>query len=129
SYFCTPDGLVLSAIAGPVNADVFLREARWANETLELAMLQKQDNDAKLRAFFRKAHAERLQKEHHVNLPGQLPATPAATAKTLGSLLERNRHLGLGEQGQVHLLLAVTPLPRIDEIYQVVFENILNQQI
>jgi len=29
----------------------------------------------------------------------------------------------------VHLLLAVAPLPRLEQVYQVVFENILNERI
>ena len=39
-YFCTPDGRVLHAVAGPTSADTFLREARWANETYQLAQLE-----------------------------------------------------------------------------------------
>ena len=35
-----------------------------------------------------------------------------------------NYHLG-----KVHLLLAVAPLSRIDQVYQVVFEKILNEKI
>jgi hypothetical protein len=29
SYFCTPDGRVLHLIAGPVDGDTLIREARW----------------------------------------------------------------------------------------------------
>ena len=63
AYFCTPDGRVLHAVAGPVDAEVFLREARWANETYQLALL---DNPAPapVRSFFHKAHLDRLQREH-----------------------------------------------------------------
>ena len=46
AYFCTPDGLVLHAVAGPVGADTFLREARWANETYRLAQLEARPNTA-----------------------------------------------------------------------------------
>ena len=40
SYFCTPDGLVLHAVAGPVDAGTFLREAHWAQDTYEAALLE-----------------------------------------------------------------------------------------
>jgi len=51
SYFCSAEGRVLHAIAGPVNAETFLREARWAHETFQLAQLE-QPTAAQLRASF-----------------------------------------------------------------------------
>src|SRR4051812_41660277 len=73
AYFCTPAGLVLHAVAGPVDAETFLREARWANETYHLAKLEA-DQPTKMRDYFRKAHLGRLQREYRVRLlPGQLP--------------------------------------------------------
>ena len=60
SYFCTPDGRVLHAIAGPVNAAVMLREARWVVETYKLALLENPRDDLALRNFFWNAHAQRL---------------------------------------------------------------------
>ena len=52
-YFCTPEGLVLHAVAGPVDAGTFLREARWANETYNLALLENHQTLVHLRSFFR----------------------------------------------------------------------------
>ncbi|HVX13040.1 MAG TPA: hypothetical protein VHC22_17785 [Pirellulales bacterium] len=37
SYFLTPDGLVVNAVVGPVNADKLLAEAEWAVETYKNA--------------------------------------------------------------------------------------------
>jgi hypothetical protein len=128
SYFCTPEGLVLHAVAGPVHTETFLREARWANESFELARLENHHTPAELRGFFRKAHLERLQNEHGVRVP-ILPLAQPQTKANLSRLLEQNGHLGLREQGQVHLLLAVAPLPRLNQTYQVVFERILNEKI
>jgi hypothetical protein len=64
SYFCAPDGRVLHCIAGPVNADTMLREAKWVVETTKKAMDDAKGDGGKFKAFFRKAHAERLKSEH-----------------------------------------------------------------
>jgi hypothetical protein len=64
TYFCLPDGSVLHAIAGPVNAAKFLREARWVVETRKLALFESQGNSGRYRDFIRQAHAERLNKEY-----------------------------------------------------------------
>ena len=37
SYFCTPDGRVIDAVAGPVGADKLLAEAKWAVDAYENA--------------------------------------------------------------------------------------------
>ena len=130
SYFCTPDGHVLHAVAGPVNFQIFLREARWANDTYQLALLENQKTLAQLRTFFRKAHLDRLQEEHNTRVAGdRLPNPAAMNSRLLGRFLDQNQHVGLNNQGKVHLLLAVAPLPRLDQVYQVVFENILNEKI
>jgi hypothetical protein len=129
AYFCTPEGRVLHAVAGPVDAGTFLREARWANETFQLAQLQRPTAD-QLQLFFRKAHSERLRQEHNVALPeSRLPSPGALTPKLLDRLLVQNGRLGLNNQGKVHLLLAVAPLPRLEQVYRAVFERILNERI
>jgi hypothetical protein len=64
SYFCAPDGRVLHAIAGPINADTMLREAKWVVETTKKAMADAKGDGGKFKAYFRKAHAERLKAEH-----------------------------------------------------------------
>jgi hypothetical protein len=114
SYFCTSEGRVLHSIAGPVNGDVLLRESRWVVETAKLAALDGGKSDAQLRAFWRKAHSERLQQEHRIDV------------SQLGRL---KRRLHLTNQGKVHLLLATAPLPRLEQIYKLVFEKILNEKV
>ena len=128
-YFCTANFRVLHAVAGPVDAATFLREARWANETFQMAQLGDR-TPAEMQAFFRRAHLDRLQREHVVTLPeDRLPPAQDVSAKYLEQLVTRNKHLGLGNLGQVHLLLAVGSLPRLDQVYPVVFEKILNEKI
>lgn len=129
SYFCTPQGRVLHAIAGPVDAATFLREARWANDTYQLALLGDASAE-KVQRFLRKAHLDRLQLEHGVPLPAhRLPAPSAINAKLLDQLLAQNRQLNLNNQGKVHLLLAVGAMPRLEHVYAPLFERVLNEKI
>jgi hypothetical protein len=116
SYFCTPDNRVLHAVAGPVNAATLLREARWVEETYKMALLERPDG-SRLSFFFRKAHNERLRAEHNLNLLVRSRRNA------------RNWRQQLDRQGQVHLLLASTALPRLDQVYKIVFEKILNERI
>jgi hypothetical protein len=64
SYFCAPDGRVLHVVAGPVDAATLLREAEWVVETTQKAMAESKGDGAAFKAYFRKAHAERLRREH-----------------------------------------------------------------
>jgi hypothetical protein len=114
SYFCTPDGRVLHAIAGPVNAEVMLREARWVVETAKLASLDGIKSDTRRRVFWRKAHSDRLQKEHQVEL---------------ARLGKSGRRLNLDKPGLVHLMLATAPTPRLEQVYKLVFEKILKEKV
>lgn len=128
SYFCTADGEVLHILAGPIDAHTFLREARWTTETYNLAQLENQKTPGQLRAFFRKAHLDRLQQEYRVRVPVErLPQEANVSTRAVGELLDQNAQLN--PMGRVHLLLAVAPLARIEQVYQPVFEKILNEKI
>jgi hypothetical protein len=63
SYFCAPDGRVLHAVAGPVDAATLIREAKWVVDTTKKAMKENKGDGAKFKAAFRKAHAEKLRAE------------------------------------------------------------------
>ena len=63
SYFCAPDGRVLHCVAGPVNAQALLHEAKWVVQTTERAMKEAKGDGAAFKAIFRKAHAEKLRTE------------------------------------------------------------------
>ena len=110
SYFVTAQGQVLHVLPGPVDAATFLREARWAVETWKLSALEKHDEPAR-KAFFAKSHADRLYHEY---------------GEKLEHLPNRSR---LTKEAQAHALLANTPLPRIEQIYAQVFEDILGEKI
>jgi hypothetical protein len=129
SYFCTPDGSVLHILAGPVDANTMLREARWVIETYKLAELETRTGRAQLQALFRKAHAERLRHEHRHHTSALPTSSANPSAGDLAALLGQLEARRLNRQGQVHLLLASAPLVRIDRIYALVFEKILNERI
>ena len=114
SYFCTPSGQVLHAVAGPVDAATLLREARWAVETNKLAMLNGQDDEASFRTFFSRAHADRLRQENGLDID---------------HLGRRHGQAALNNAGRVHLMLAAAPLVRIEQAYRLVFERILGEQV
>ncbi len=64
SYFCAPDGRVLHVIAGPVDANTMLREARWVVDNTKKAIEQAKGDGGTFKAYFRRAHADRLKNEH-----------------------------------------------------------------
>jgi hypothetical protein len=129
SYFCTANGLVLHAVAGPTDSGTFLREARWANDTYQMAQLSCR-TPAELQSFFRRSHLDRLQREHNLQLSANdLPPPEEFT----GKMLERffvleSRQVGTN-QGKVHLLLALGPTLPLAQVYRIVFERILNERI
>jgi hypothetical protein len=63
SYFCAPDGRVLHAVAGPVDAATLLREAKWVVDNTKKAIAEAKGDGGKFKAYFRKLHAERLKTE------------------------------------------------------------------
>jgi hypothetical protein len=63
SYFLAPDGRVLHVVAGPVDGPTMLKEAKWVVDTLTAANKATAGDGAKFKAYFRKAHADKLQAE------------------------------------------------------------------
>jgi hypothetical protein len=131
SYFCTPSGNVLDAVAGPVDAATLLREAKWVVETRKMALLEAHGDLARGKQFFRMAHAERLPADprlagtNWLRLPLAVPTEPAVAA-----LLDHNPVARqFDNQGRVHLLLALYPLAPLERIYKAVYEKILNERI
>jgi hypothetical protein len=128
SYFTLPDGRVLHVVAGPVAAGTLLNEARWVVETRKLAVLKAQGDDAKYKASWRRAHAERLQAEYGIatNFGRKSPYASWDGFQIRPTLQSRS---GLPAQAKVHRLLANAPLIGIEKIYREVFEHVLNQRI
>jgi hypothetical protein len=64
TYFCAPDGRVLHAIAGAVDAATMLREAQWVVDTTTRGIEASKGDGAAFKAFMRKAHADKLRTEN-----------------------------------------------------------------
>lgn len=136
TYFCLPDGTVLHAIAGKVEAEVLLKEARWAHELRKSALTFATDlvsgkvNGVKARHHIRLAHTERYHSEvgagraplpRHaaIDLLRTTPAYPLPAAMPLAG----------SNQSKVHWLLASPPLPKLDTVYPVVWQRILREKL
>jgi hypothetical protein len=124
SYFTLDDGSILHLVAGPVDANTLLREARWVVETRKLAIMTSHGNQDKYRASWRKAHAERLQAEHGMAMNFKKPGMSGSRGYPIVNWWQP----GLTTQAKVHVLLANNPLVRIDKVYRNVFEDILGQR-
>ena len=79
AYFCAPDGRVLHCVAGPVNADTFLKEAKWVVETAKTCIKESKGNGAKFKEMLRKAHAEKLKSEFGIVVEAVTYDPPAAS--------------------------------------------------
>ncbi len=64
TYFCAPDGRVLHALAGPVDAATMLRETKWVIDTATKGVEVSKGDGTAFKAHMRKAHAEKLRTEH-----------------------------------------------------------------
>ena len=82
SYFCAQDGRVLHVIAGPVDAQTLLREARWVVETVKSSLAETTKNGTSFKAQFRRAHAERLRSDHGLTVEPATFDTPAPNEKS-----------------------------------------------
>jgi hypothetical protein len=125
SYFCLADGSVMHAVAGKVDANKLLSESRFAYETRKAALTAgyilgtEKISMQRYAEYVRRAHTQRyfaetngLWNEHSgkQQLPTKMP---------------RN----VSQQAQVHWLLAQNPLVRLDNVYPVVWQQVLNEKL
>jgi hypothetical protein len=133
TYFCRPDGTVLHAVPGPVDAATFLREARWAVDVDQSAALEAGDDADAQKAHLRLAHAVRFLTEHHGGR--RLPTKPlkadkpSPAADLVDARMPRRLPNGVGTIGQAHWLLWSDPLPRLAAVYKTVWTDILNERV
>ncbi len=129
SYFCTEDGRVLHAIAGPVDAKTLLREARWVIDTRKMARVESKGDLRRFAGVFQKAHLDRLVEEQGLRPRGLAmpPGTPVDAMAT--AVLASAGRKGASNEAKVHLLLCNMPLVRLDDIYAVVWEKVLNEKV
>jgi hypothetical protein len=132
SYFCLSDGTVVHAVAGPLNARQYLQELRWAVDLRKLAASEAGGDIVKYRAAIRRGHVERFTSESGVRIPQTAlpPLTrdypPVPNANLLGTPIGRGLN---SNQGRVHFLLAYYPLPKIQQLYTIVFEDVLKEKV
>jgi len=129
SYFCLPDGSVVHAVPGKLEADAFLQEARWAYETRKLAqtvgtnLVTGEFEQWKFYLQVKQAHEERYfaaRNPHWMRLNAQGGAPLGRLPATMP---------GGSNQARAHWLLGTNPLAKIDAVYPVVWEQILNEPL
>lgn len=147
AYFCAPDGRVLHAIAGPVDAESILREANWIVETAKEAGASSNGDGTRFKQLLRKAHARRLQEQYGFRVTPvfedygrQSLNDAAATRDKQGrrlapvlSLPPIEGQSAVGNQpnnaAKVHQLLAAHAALKIEELFGAVFEGILGEKV
>jgi hypothetical protein len=126
SYFCLPDGTVVHAIAGPVNADQLLSESRWAYETRKAALTSSTNlatgdlDEEKFREQVKRSHLERM----FAAMTPRGGTRESRLRQPFPANLPRNN----SQQTQTHWLLAKQPLAHIDEVSPVVWTQILREE-
>ena len=145
TYFCLPDGSVLHAIAGPVDANTMLFEAKWVFQVHQRASFESGGDRNKYKEVLLKAHAERADREYGVdrrsitrlhNLGSQGTNADGGSFKTINDeitmakfkVLESQNHR-IENRGKVHLLLALFPMVKVEDVYKYVFEQILKEKV
>ncbi len=128
SYFCTADGTVLHAVAGPVDAAAYLRELRWAVEIHNKATTEARGDALKYKLAIRTAHYMRLKDDFGVTIPTKLLPRIAATIVPSGKALHQ-LHVGGGAAQQVSALLTAYPLAKLEEFYPVVWRHVLGEEV
>ena len=86
---------------------------------------------ARYRLAVRKGHLERLAAENGLTLqPNTLPRITRGQppAPTSAPILHRHGRAN-GTKGQVHTLLAYYPLPKLQQLYPIVFEDVLREKV
>ena len=146
SYFCTPQGEVIHAVAGPARPKRLLREAQWAVATYQNA--SKFGNKNQARQAVESAHLAALgsnRDEFYHAVRDELPQarqqlysagrwhsaissqvvsqrmSPPVTARRLAA-----RQFGSDE---VHQIMAAQPLAPIKQVYHELFEGVVNEDV
>jgi hypothetical protein len=122
SYFCLADTTVIHAVAGKVDAKQLLKEARWASDirkTAQTFSIQLDSGKLDMKRYatqIGRAHLERYHDENRTviadrkSIPIQMPRLAADQTKT-------------------HWLLARNPTAKLDVIYPIVWQQILNEKL
>jgi hypothetical protein len=146
TYFCAPDGRVLNAIAGPVDAKALLEEAEWTVRKAAEAIKESKGDAGRFKALLRTYHAELLQEKYGVRVT---PVREDQAMQDLNTALAYRDADGrklapilplppienaaevkeLPNGAKVHRLLAAHAGAKIETLYGTVFQGILNEKV
>ena len=118
-YFCTPQGRVIHATAGPVSADALLDAAHFALDLFD----QLQEHD--LHTWDQIAARAHQQQASDMGVPVPRQMHPAPHADWNAAWKNR----ALSNEQRVHMLLAERPLAPLSNVYREVFKGILGEDI
>ncbi len=133
SYFCLPDGRVLHAVPGPANAQTFLREALWAREIYRKALTAATDFST---GEVERTRLEEAVKNAHVEAFLAAPRSWQSRTMPIPSSWDTGQTTALPlrlpparQQDQVHWLLARRGAAPLDEVYPIVWQEILRERL
>ena len=146
TYFCAPDGRVLNAIAGPVDAKTMLEEAEWTILKTREAIKESKGSADRFKTLLRRYHAERLQEKYGARVTPILKDQAMQTLDTalayrdadgrklapilsLPPIENEGEVRQLPNGGKVHRLLAAHAGAKIEHLYGAVFQGILNEKV
>jgi hypothetical protein len=147
TYFCSTDGRVLHAIAGPVDAKTFLEEATWVVDATKDALQESKADATRFKELMRKKHAERLEEKFGARVTPVLKdqalqnletatAYRDAKGRPLAPILpvppienQREVKKQLNNAGKVNRLFAANAMMKIEDLYGAIFEGILGETV
>lgn len=127
TYFCLADETVIHVIPGPVDAETFLREARWAVDVAESAALEHPDDPGEQKAYLKTAHGLRYLTDRTGMVPR--PGKGVSLAARVDALMPKKEPRGEQPLARAHWLLWSNPLPPLRDVYQTVWTEILNEPL
>jgi hypothetical protein len=146
TYFCAPDGRVLNAIAGPVDAQTMRDEVEWTIQKTREAIKGSKGNADKFKALLRTYHAERLQEKYGARVTPILKDQAIQNLETalayrdkggrklapvlpLPPIENKSEVRQLSNLAKSHQLLAAHAGAKIESLYGAVFQGILNEKV
>ncbi len=139
TYFCTPDLEVIHGVAGPVDAESFLDDARWAVSVYDAARKKAGNDRDGIAKELRAAHeaASRPKGQECGKVEGVFRVGDCQTTDLLHRTMELRGGVHarallaltlIGRQS-LHGYLAGKEMPKLSEIYAHVFENMLGERL
>jgi hypothetical protein len=143
-YFCAPDGRVLHVIAGPVDAQAFLEEAKWVIRTTHNVVAESKGDGTRFKELLRERHAERLEEKYGVRVTHFRKGHVLENLETATAYRDsEGRHLApvlplppvengknpSTNAAKVHQLMAGHAGMKIEELYGAVFQGILGEKV